>query len=822
MTTERDSRPNGPHPMILIPIRGDALLPGQTLTLRGLDALPAAMRTQMTQGGIGLAVVPSLASDVDDPRTGMLDFGTEAETVEKIRMPDGGDGLVVRGLRRVKILSRKHHKGRHVSGLVVAIEDAGIPPAKQRMVTALARSVQDAAIAVARLSPNVSTDLTNRLAALRDPAKLADLVAAAAGLKFEEKLEILEKDDLAARLKLLLKCALREQQVLRLAEDVKARAMRQLQDADRRTLMQEQMRILKRELGDNAEERDEIDRLYEEIDRLELPASVREAVERELDRMELMPAGSSEYMVSYTYVSWIRDLPWGPVSLPPPPPLKAARRLLDKEHYGLHDVKERILEYLAVMRHGGRTGGEILLFAGPPGVGKTSLARSIAKTLGRPFVQVSLGGVKDEAEIRGHRRTYIGSMPGKLIQAIKDARTRAPVILLDEIDKVGLDQGRSVMASALLEVLDFEQNKNFTDHYLGVPYDLSDVIFICTANTTAELPKPLLDRLEVIELSSYTEAEKLMVASRHLVPAIRKELKLKAGQFTVGHKALAALIRNYTREAGVRQLKRDLKTIARKVIKARVEGRRPGQETKILPETMTKFLGPPRFQDEPNDAQLMPGVSIGLAYTAVGGDILYIETMLTAGDGKHRLSLTGSLGKVMRESVQAALSWLTSMAETRPGYIGFDPARITASHIHVHFPDGATPKDGPSAGLAIMCAVAGLLANKPLSAKLAMTGEITLRGQVLGIGGLKEKLLAAHRYGKTKVIIPAANHADLATVPKEILRDLEVIEVRTMEEALSHAGLVLPSVHPRRLRAVEKTSPLPRIAKGSGRRHALR
>ncbi len=812
--------------MILIPIRGDVLLPGQTLTLRGLDALPGTLRAQLARGTIGLAVVPSLAKEGQEPRTHLFDFATQAETVETVRMPDGDEGIVVRGVRRVKILSRKH-RGRHVSGLTVPLAEPALKRGGLRALTALTRSVQEAAITVARLSPNVSSELPTRLAGIREPHRLAELVAAAAGLSFEEKLKILAEPDLTARLKLLLRAALREQQVLKLAEDVKARASRQIEGADRRALLQEQMRILKRELGEGGgahEERDEIDRLYEEIDRLDLPAAVREAAERELDRMELMPAGSSEYMVSYTYVSWIRDLPWGKATMPPPPPLKEARRLLDKDHYGLHDVKERILEYLAVMRHGGRSGGEILLFAGPPGVGKTSLARSIAKALGRPFVQVSLGGVKDEAEIRGHRRTYIGSMPGKLIQAIKDVHTRAPVILLDEIDKVGLDQGRSVMASALLEVLDFEQNKHFVDHYLGVPYDLSDVIFICTANTTAGMPKPLLDRLEVIELSSYTEAEKLKVASRHLIPHIRRELKLKADQLTIGNKTLAAIIRNYTREAGVRQLKRDITTIARKLIKARLEGQRSRPADLLKPENLARFLGPPRFQDEPNDAQLIPGVSIGLAYTSVGGDILYIETMLTnASDGKHRLSLTGSLGKVMRESVQAALSWLTSMAETRPGFIGFDPARILGSHIHVHFPDGATPKDGPSAGLAIMCAVAGLLSAKPLSAKLAMTGEITLRGQVLAIGGLKEKLLAAHRYGKMKVIIPAANHADLATVPKEILRELEVIEVRTMDEALSHAGLVAPAVHPRRLRAVEKSQHSPKVARaGTGRRHALR
>ncbi len=785
-----------PQVLLLIPIRGEVLLPGQTLTLRGLGSLPAATLARVRAGTLSVCVVPSLSREDEAPELRLFEFGTQAELADALRLPDGDDGLVVRGIRRVKILSRKN-RGRHVFGMVTPLPEAKLSAGKG--LQALVRSVQDAALVVARANPNVSQEFHVRLKALRDPSRLADLVAAAAGLSFEEKITLLSERDATRRLKLLLRAALKENEVQKLAADVKSRATLRLADTDRRQLLEEQLRILRKELGEGESERDEIDRLYEEIDKLDLPPAVRDAVERELDRMELMPAGSAEYMVSYTYVTWIRDLPWGPVNLPPPPPLAEARRLLDRDHYALVDVKERILEYLAVMRHGGRTRGEILLFAGPPGVGKTSLARSIAKALGRPFVQVSLGGVKDEAEIRGHRRTYIGSMPGKLIQAMKDARTRAPVILLDEIDKIGLDQGRSVTASALLEVLDFEQNRHFVDHYLGVPYDLSDVIFIGTANTTATLPKPLLDRLEVIELSSYTEAEKLEVASRHLLPDIRREMKLKASDLNITAKPLAAIIRQYTREAGVRQLKRDLTTIARKNIKARVEGKKP---ERVTVEALPRLLGPPRFQEEPNDAQLIPGVAIGLAYTAVGGDILYIETMRTISDGKHRLALTGSLGKVMRESVQAVLAWLTSMAETRPETLGFDAARINGSSIHVHFPDGATPKDGPSAGLAIMCAIAGLLANKPLSAKLAMTGEITLRGQVLGIGGLKEKLLAAHRYGKKKVIIPAANHADLATVPKEILKDLEIVEVRTMDEALAHAGLGMTPVLTPRLRAI--------------------
>ena len=804
-----------PSPFLFIPIKGDVLLPGQSITLRGISTLPKTIRQDIERGVLSVAVVPSMAEGVEGPQTKLFGFGVEARLEGKVRLPDGDDGYSVRGVARLKIVSTKK-RGRHLFGLATRLVEA--TTAKPKDLDALMRAVQNAALTVARLSPSISAaahdDFTIKLGALNDPIKVADVVAAAAGLKADVRLKLVAAHDPAVRLKILLDAALREHEILKLSDEMRTRAERRLADVDRKTLLQEQLRAMKKELGDEGEP-NEIERLYEELDRLDLPPPVREAVERELDRMELMPAGSAEYMVSYTYVTWIRDLPWGKPDNGPLPPLATTRAVLDRDHFGLADVKERVLEYLAVMRHGGRTRGEILLLVGPPGVGKTSLSRSIAASLGRPFVQISLGGVKDEAEIRGHRRTYIGSMPGKLVHALKDAKTRAPVILLDEIDKIGLDQGRSVTSSALLEVLDFEQNKAFVDHYLGVPIDLSEVIFICTANTAQALPKPLLDRLEVIELPSYTEAEKVAVAARHLVPKIRKDLKLKARDFAPSAKTLAAVVRSYTREAGVRQLQRDLSTIARKLVKAQVEGKKA---EKVEPETLAKLLGPPRFQEEPNDAVLIPGVAIGLAYTSVGGDILYIETMRTsAGVGRHRLSLTGSLGKVMRESIQAALAWLTAFAETRPELIGFDVAKIDSSHIHVHFPDGATPKDGPSAGLAVMCAIVSLLAGRPLPARMAMTGEITLRGQVLPIGGLKEKLLAAHRYGKKIVLIPAANHADLATVPKEVLKDLEIIEVRTMEEALRRADLIGAATIPaRRLRPVGKSRDTLRIASAGG------
>jgi ATP-dependent Lon protease len=651
------------------------------------------------------------------------------------------------------------------------------------------RALRKQALLLAEADPQAFAEVRPQLVRATDPAQIAFLVAPHLTMSFEERVALLGGTDAAARTKQLLPVLARELELQRISLDIKAQVTTGLDESQRRTYLQEQVRVLRRELGEIDGEADELDVLDEDLERLELPEAVRDAVDRELARMAMMSPGSSEYMVSHSYLTWIKDLPWGHGELPEPPPMATARRLMAGAHYGLEPVKERILEYLAVMRHRGQSRGEILLLCGPPGVGKTSLARQVAAALGRPFVSVSLGGVKDEAEIRGHRRTYVGSLPGKLIQALKQVKSNAPVILLDEIDKVGLDQGRSSLSSALLEVLDFEQNRHFVDHYLGVPYDLSNVVFIATANSTAPIPRPLLDRLELVELSSYTEHEKIAIASRHLLPAIRKDLALTKAQLDPSARALTALVRQYTREAGVRQLKRELTALGRKAVKAMLEGRAP---VRVTPESLPKLLGQPRFLEEPNDLRLAAGVAIGLAYTSVGGDILYIETNTTlGGDGKGaRLSLTGSLGKVMRESAHAALSYLTALVHAKPDALAIPHERLMRSHIHLHLPDGATPKDGPSAGVAIMCAIASLLMGRPLSAKLAMTGEITLRGQVLAIGGLKEKLLAAHRYGKTTIIIPAANQHELAALPKEILRELEIHPVRTMEEALLHAGLL--------------------------------
>jgi len=722
-------------------------------------------------------------------------IGTAAVVHKMIRVPDGTMRILVQGLRRIR-LERRVLDEPYLIG-----EFADVPDivTESKDVEALTRNVQSLFARIISLVPYLPEELQIAAANVENPSALCHLVASTLRLKTEEKQKLLELDDVDLRLREVSLILNRELEVFELGTKIQSQVQSELEKGQREFYLRQQLKAIQEELGEGDPEQAEINELRERLAAMTLPEEVERAANRELARLERLPAAAAEYGVIRTYLDWILTLPWDTMT-DDVLDLERARAVLDEDHYDLDKVKERIIEHLAVSKLRNDPTGQILCFVGPPGVGKTSLGQSVARTLGLKFVRLSVGGVRDEAEIRGHRRTYIGAMPGSIIRALRDAESRNPVLLIDEIDKMGADF-RGDPASAMLEVLDPEQNKHFRDHYLDLPFDLSKVLFICTANTLDTIPPPLLDRMDVISLSGYTEDEKVGIAKRYLVPKQLDAHGLKKVQVGISENALRLVIREYTREAGVRGLERRIADLCRKAALQVAEGKK--EKIRIDERRVRAWLGPRRFSGEVRKRTAEPGVATGLAYTAVGGDVLFIEAQAYAGKGK--LIITGQLGEVMQESAQAALSWVRSHAEE----LGLPEDWFTKHDVHIHVPAGAVPKDGPSAGITIATAIASLVRGEPVSDEVGMTGEITLTGQVLPIGGVREKVLAAQRVGLKRVVLPRENEYDLEDLPAETRKELEFTLVDSIDEVFDVAFDGKRRVKPHRAPGKERQAALP-------------
>ncbi|HTF35183.1 MAG TPA: endopeptidase La [Myxococcota bacterium] len=700
--------------------------------------------------------------------------GSVLRVVKMLKFPDDSYRLLVQGVTRAQIESFLEEKP-FLRARVQRVEETG--DVRSVEVTALSRSVAQQFGALVTESPKLADELQNLAANIDDPSKLADLVASNLDISVAAKQEMLEERDVPTRLRRVLAEIARAREALKIESEIREKVQSEMGRTQRDYMLRQQLDAIRRELGESEESDAELSRLRERIEAAGMPEEAQKQALRELDRLAQMPAAAAEHGVIRTYLEWMVELPWSKHTEDRLDVLEA-RRILDEDHYDLEKVKDRIVEYIAVLSLKRDLKGPILCFAGPPGTGKTSLGRSIARALGREFVRVSLGGVRDEAEIRGHRRTYVGALPGRILQGLRRAKSRNPVFLLDEVDKVGTDF-RGDPSSALLEVLDPEQNSTFSDHYIEVPFDLSQVLFIATANLMDPVPPALRDRMEVIELPGYTEEDKLEIAKRYLLPRQRAANGVEAVGFGLDDDALRTIIRSYTREAGVRNLEREIGRVARKTARRVAEEGLQGPVNVGAAEVQA-LLGPVRFEPELAERAGRPGVAVGLAWTPSGGDILFIES--TRMRGKGGLKLTGSLGDVMRESAEAARSWL----RTHAGALGVSEELFQHSDLHLHVPAGAVPKDGPSAGVAMVTSLASLVTGRPAHPDIAMTGEITLRGKVLPVGGIKEKVLAAKRAGIRRVILPEQNRSDVAEIPTDLLKGLELEYVGTIDEALTH------------------------------------
>lgn len=757
----------------MIPLRGLHIFPNMVLHFdvgreKSVKALETAMVTNQK-----IFLTSQKDEDVELPvKDDYYSIGVVAKIKQMLKLQGDTIRVLVEGLYRAEI-GEILQEVPYIKCTLEEVEEI-IPEEITPQILALKRSVETAFDEYAELTHKLNGETLGTVKEIDELSTFADIVASHLDIKIEEKQELLEMLDVCERLNKLYEVLIREIEIMKIEQDISAKVKSQVNQNQKEYYLREQMRAIQDELGIDEDVENEQNEWLKKLEALHLPEKTHQKIEKEIKRFTKMQPMSAESTVSRTYIETILALPWNNSS-EAEVDLKRAEEILEEDHYGLEKVKDRILEYIAVMKLTESLKGPILCLVGPPGVGKTSIARSIARSLNREFFRMSLGGVRDEAEIRGHRRTYIGAIPGRIISGLKDAGTNNPVFLFDEVDKIGADY-KGDPASALLEVLDPEQNKDYTDHYLEVPFDLSKVMFITTANTVETIPRPLLDRMEIIEVSGYTEEEKLAIADRYLIPKKVKEHGLKEENITITEGAVRDLINYYTRESGVRNLEREIANLCRKTARKMVSGE--AESFEITSENLSDYLGKKKYRYDIIKGETEVGVTTGLAWTIVGGDTLFIETTVVPGTGK--LVLTGQLGEVMQESAKAGISYIRSIA----GELGIKEDFYKTQDLHIHIPEGATPKDGPSAGVTMCTAMISTLTNTPVRKDIAMTGEITLRGKVLPVGGIKEKVLAAHRAGIRKVLLPADNKADIDDIPEKVRNEIEFVLISNAREAL--------------------------------------
>ena len=759
----------------LLPLRGLSIFPYMVLHFDvGREKSVKALEEAMINDQLIFLVTQKDAHTDLPTKEDFYEVGTVSKIKQLLKLPGDTIRVLVEGISRAKIESVLEDDEYFLAN-ITDVEEGVVEADKE--IEALKRSLIEVFDDYVKANPKITPETLITVSDIEDVSRFADVIASNLTIKIEDKQEILGLFNIKMRMEKLYEIISKELEILEIERKISSRVRKQIDKSQKEYYLREQLKAIQKELGDKEGQQEEIEIYREKLAKLTLPQEVTDKIEKELDRLSKVSAGSPEVGVSRTYLDWIFDLPWN-TETEDKLDIKNARKILDEDHYGLKKVKERVLEYLAIRALSHNMKGPILCLVGPPGVGKTSIAKSIARAMDRKYVRMSLGGVRDEAEIRGHRRTYIGAIPGRILYSIKQAGSKNPLFLMDEIDKLASDF-RGDPASALLEVLDSEQNKDFRDHYLELPFDLSKVMFLTTANSTDTIPAPLLDRMEIIHISGYTEEEKVNIAMKYLVPKQTKEHSLEKGNVLMSEGTIRAIISGYTRESGVRSLEREIANVIRKSAKEIVEHNK--KVVQITPKNLKKYLGILRYKFDKVNLKNEIGVVTGLAWTPVGGETLFIEVTTMPGSGK--LELTGQLGDVMKESAKAGLSYIRSKCDV----FGIDKDFSKNMDIHIHVPEGATPKDGPSAGISMTTALISSLTNTPVNREVAMTGEITLRGRILPIGGLKEKVLAANRAGIKKVIIPSDNEKDLEEIPDNVKRVLEFVLVSNMEEVLQHA-----------------------------------